>query len=113
MTMGPVSTAIERRALRNALPDAIPHPVTARGRSNAAITEMRGLSSYIERGRAYIQEASRKLVGATLQMAADIKSGPQLARLQQAAGRFLRGASHARLDMEKERDQTPSRDRGR
>lgn len=60
--MGPIVSAIERRALGKATPRGNAYPVTERGRFNALVEEMRNLSSYIERGRAFLNAEKGKLI---------------------------------------------------
>jgi hypothetical protein len=84
--MGPIITAIERRALRNGSAAPTPRPVTTRGQLNAAIKEMRGLALYIERGRAFIGVETEKLVAAARTLASGAKRLASLATLQRVAG---------------------------
>lgn len=92
--MGPVSTAIERRALRDGRSGAMHVPVTSRGQLNAAIREMRGLALYIERGRAFIGAETEKLAAVALTLAS--VAGHRIAnltKLQRATGSLGRERS--------------------
>lgn len=83
--MGPIITAIERRALHGSTTTS--QPVTPKGQLNTAIKEMRQLVLYIERGRAFIGLETERLVAA----ARTIASGAlRLATLQRAAVRMER-----------------------
>lgn len=84
--MGPVNTAIERRAFRNGGSGAKHDHVTNRGQLNAAIKEMRELSLYIERGRAFIGHETDKLIAATKNLALSVHRLANLAMLRRAAG---------------------------
>lgn len=85
--MGPIITAIERRALRNDRFNPAPEPVTTRGQLNAAIKEVRVLAHYIERGRAFIEGETAKLIVTARSIASSAK---RLATLQRAAGDISR-----------------------
>ena len=88
--MGPVNTAIERRALRRSRPEQAPQPVTARGQVNATIKEIRGIALYIERGRIFIESETLKLIAATKKFAFGTKRLANLAMLQRTAGNICR-----------------------
>lgn len=88
--MGPVNTAIERRALRSSHPDQAFQPVTARGQLNTTIKEIRALAIYIERGRAFIKSETMKLVAATKNFAVGTKRLANLAKLRRTAGNIGR-----------------------
>jgi hypothetical protein len=106
--MGPIITAIERRALRSDSAGPTPQPVTTRGQLNAAIKEMRGLALYIERGRAFIGAETEKLVAAARTLASGAKRLAGLATLQRVAGDMGRERpSHGR------HERTHDLDRGR
>lgn len=103
--MGPVITAIERRALQSKHPGAVPEPVTTRGKLNAAIKEMRGLALYIERGRAFIRAEAEKLIATARALAPGTKRLGSLATLQRAAGDLERErAGRGRLEQGRTRD---------
>jgi ATP-dependent exoDNAse (exonuclease V) alpha subunit len=82
--MGPIVTAIERRALRDHSHDPKLQPLTARGRLNAAIHEMRGLALYISRGRAFISTEAEKLVAGARTLALGAKHISVIAALRAA-----------------------------
>ncbi|MFN7106995.1 MAG: MobQ family relaxase [Brevundimonas sp.] len=104
--MGPIVTAIERRALRGSTTGPTSQPVTAKGQLNAAIKEMRQLALYIERGRAFIGLETEKLVAAARTVASGAMRLASLATLQRAAGQMERERpSHS--------PQERKRDRGR
>lgn len=104
--MGPIVTAIERRALRGRTIGPTPHPVTPKGQLNAAIKEIRQLSLYIERGRAFIGLETERLVAAARTLASGAMHLASLATLQRAAGQLERERpSHS--------PQERKRDRGR
>jgi hypothetical protein len=63
--LGPIVSAIERRARAKAGPGEHTTPVTDRGRFNSMIREMRTLSAYIEKGLAFIAAERRRIAGAT------------------------------------------------
>ncbi len=103
--MGPIITAIERRALRNDRPGTAPEPVTTRGQLNAAIKEMRGIALHIERGRAFIGAETEKLIVAARALASGAKRLGSLAMLQRAAGDLGRERSRCdRLEQERARE---------
>lgn len=58
--LGPVVSAIERRA-RGRVGTSI-KPLTERGRLNVLLKEMRRLSTYVERGRVFLEAEREKLV---------------------------------------------------
>lgn len=104
--MGPTITAIERRALRSDSAGPMPQPVTTRGQLNAAIKEMRQLARYIERGRAFIELETERLVAAARTFASGAARLASLATLQRSAGQMERERpSHS--------PQERKRDRGR
>ena len=103
--LGPVITAIERRAVRDERSGSIPRPVTTRGKLNAAIKDMRGLASYIERGRAFIGDETEKLIAATKTLALGAQRLASLAMLQRAAGGVRRDwPNHERQVQPRDRD---------
>lgn len=108
--MGPIITAIERRALRHDPTGAIPQPVTTRGQFNAVIKEMRGLALYIEHGRAFIGAETEKLIAAARTLASGARHLASLATLQRAAGSL--GRERAELGRAK-RERTHDLGRGR
>ncbi|SDQ27871.1 MobQ family relaxase [Brevundimonas sp. 374] len=101
--MGPVNTAVERRALRSSHPDQALQPVTARGQLNTTIKEIRALAIYIERGRAFIESETMKLVAATKDFAAGAKRLANLATLRRTAGNIAREIPDC-VDAEPKRD---------
>jgi ATP-dependent exoDNAse (exonuclease V) alpha subunit len=110
--MGPVNTAIERRALRSSRPDQTPQPVTARGQLNATIKEIRGLALYIERGRTFIETEVLKVVAATKNFSVETKRLANLAVLQRTAGNIGRKlSSHVHVDPKRDRKLERSRPR--
>lgn len=104
--MGPIITAIERRALRESRSNPTLQPVTTRGRLNATLREIRELTIYIERGRAFIGAETGKLISAAQTLAFGTKRLMRLTTLQRAAG----GMSRGRLGREQ---QERTRDVGR
>lgn len=66
--LGPMISAMERRAKARARPGELSAPITERGKLNAMIKEMRSLSTYIERGRAFIDAECQKLADAARSM---------------------------------------------
>lgn len=62
--LGPIVSAIERRARARGGAGFNARPATERGRFNALLKEMRSLSIYVERGRAFLEAEREKLVGA-------------------------------------------------
>lgn len=101
--MGPIVTAIERRALRNHSHDPRFQPVTAKGRLNAAIKEMRGLALYVMHGRAFISAEAGKLIAGARILAFGTKRIAGLAALQRAAGDIGRRAP-GRVSRDRVRD---------
>lgn len=90
--MGPIITAIERRAFRGGESGARHDPVTNRGQLNAAIREMRVLALDIERGLDFIGTETEKLVAIALSFASKARCRlTSLATLQRAAGNLGRG----------------------
>lgn len=106
--MGPIITAIERRALRDDRATLMSQPVTARGRLNAAIHEARRLTQYIARGRALISLETDKLMVAARALASVSKRVAGISALQRAAGDI--GRARRRLG---EQEQTRGIGRGR
>lgn len=60
--LGPIVSAIERRARARGGAGIVAPSVTERGRLNALLKEMRGLSNYIERGRSFLEAEREKLL---------------------------------------------------
>ena len=103
--MGPVITAIERRALRSDHLGTAPDAVTTRGKLNAAIKEIRGLALYIELGRTFIRAETKKLLATARTFAPGAKRLESLEVLQQLAGDLGRERPrHGRLKKERTRD---------
>jgi ATP-dependent exoDNAse (exonuclease V) alpha subunit len=71
--MGPVITAIERRAQSADVSGDQTQPVTSRGRLNALILEMRRLVDYVDLGREFIAQNTAKLATAALLAASKSK----------------------------------------
>lgn len=107
--MGPVITAIERRARRHSKTDHVPpHPVSVRGQLNASIQEMRGLASYVERGRAFLDGEAKKLLKTALTLTVENKRLIGLTTLRRIAGEIRRGGrEHGEID--RTQDRTRSR----
>lgn len=108
--MGPIVTAIERRALRDDSNGPRSQPATARGRLNSAIKEARGLALYILRGQAFISAEAGKLITSARTLALGAKRIAGVAILQRAAGNIGRRA-HIRDPQDQARDLSQGRGR--
>lgn len=95
--MGPRATAMERRAEQYAMREGRDYePVTMVGQHNAAALERRGLRQYIERGTAWLRDASERVnakihgLAATLSKAVerDERAAAEEARAQQERERI-------------------------
>lgn len=101
--MGPIVTAIERRALRDQGRGPRYQPVTARGRLNSAIKEARGLARYIMRGEAFISAEAEKLISSARTLALGAKRITAVITLQRVAGSVGR-RPHGRDPQDQARD---------
>lgn len=91
--LGPIICAIERRAHAKSNSGEVAWPVTEWGRLNGLIKEMRSLSTYIDRGRAFIDAERRKLADATRALAREAMRLSPMVALRRAASeiRFQHG----------------------
>lgn len=60
--LGPIVSAIERRARARGGPGFTAQAVTERGRFNVLLKEMRSLAAYIERGRSFLEAGRERLL---------------------------------------------------
>lgn len=67
--LGPIVSAIERRAKARSGLGGEFQPVTDRGRLNALIKEMRSLATYVSRGREFLEAEGRKVFRGTQRLA--------------------------------------------
>jgi hypothetical protein len=103
--LGPIVSAIERRARAKGGVDVAVKAVTERGRLNALLKEMRSLSTYVERGRAFLEVEHHKLMAV-----AKAITQPSVTALRRAAGRI---GWHIESDRKFELKEEVSRRQGR
>lgn len=77
--LGPVVSAIERRAKARSGLGGEFQPVTDRGRLNVLIKEMRSLATYVSRGREFLEAESRKMLLAAQSLARSSYAAMRLA----------------------------------
>jgi ATP-dependent exoDNAse (exonuclease V) alpha subunit len=98
--LGPIVSAIERRARARGGAGVAAQPVTERARFNALLKEMRSLSAYIERGRSFLEAERERFLAA----AKGIVQSP-VSKLRRAVGQIGWGNEHDGVSKPKREEQ--------